>query len=335
MTTSREVPFSGDVTAWVHTELAELKSRMALVQQAAEQSRNVASDAAETANAARMKSDLIDQYAGAINHLQDDQRALRELIVRTQDDIHSLRQSREEWERRAQADAERLRQDRNDAAHRFGDLERQIEGWREQLTGVEEHGRRNLELATQLIMRLETIEANQSEQMTLHSRVQTALARIDQELQRLSATVIILQRNDDEQRERASSALESLRRTESEIESVRAETNRMSRIDDRLELVQAERTRHNERLNDLSAEQAKTDSKLNELSEHDTLLETRIANFNTDVAAVNNRLMAVLDQIAAYMHSQTELESDLRKRQIIALEKEIRDIRSRELNFSE
>src|SRR5581483_9856868 len=139
MTTSREVPFSGDVTAWVHTELAELKSRMAIIQQAAEQSRNVASDAAETAQAARMKADVIDQYSGAIVHLQDDQRALRELIVRTQDDIHSLRQSREEFERRLQADAERVRQDRNDAAHHFGDLERQIENWREQLNGVEEH----------------------------------------------------------------------------------------------------------------------------------------------------------------------------------------------------
>src|SRR5581483_4673366 len=132
----------------------------------------------------------------------------------------------------------------------------------------------------------------------------------------------------------SSSALESLRRTESEIEAVRAETNRFSRIDDRLELVQAERTRHNERLNDLSAEQTKTDSRLEELAEKDILLETRIANFNTDIGAINMRLQAVLDQISAYMHSQTELESDLRKRQIIALEKEIRDIRSRELNFS-
>jgi len=308
---------------------------MAIIQQAAEQSRNVASDAAETAQAARMKADVIDKYSGAIVHLQDDQRALRELIVRTQDDIHSLRQSREEFERRLQADAERVRQDRNDAAHHFGDLERQIENWREQLNGVEEHSRRNLELATQLIMRLETLEAAQSEQLTMHSRVQTALARVDQELQRLSTTVIILQRNDDEQRERSSSALESLRRTESEIEAVRAETNRFSRIDDRLELVQAERTRHNERLNDLSAEQTKTDSRLEELAEKDILLETRIANFNTDIGAINMRLQAVLDQISAYMHSQTELESDLRKRQIIALEKEIRDIRSRELNFSE
>jgi len=335
MTTRREVPFTGDVTAWVHNELAELKARMSIVQQAAEQSRNVASEAADTANAARMKSDQIDVFSGSITHLQDDQRVLRELIMRTQDDIHSLRQSREEGERRYLADAERVRTDRNEAAHRFGDLERQIEAWREQLNGVEEHNRRNLEIATQLVMRLEAIEAAQSESLTQHSRVQTALARIDQELQRLSATAIVLQRNDDEQRERASSALESLRRTESEIEAVRAETNRFSRIDDRLELVQAERTRHNERLNELSAEQAKTDAKLNDLGEHDTLLETRIANFQTDVGHISARMQAVLDQIATYMHSQTELESDLRKRQIIALEKEIRDIRGRELNFSE
>src|SRR5262249_3716403 len=99
--------------------------------------------------------------------------------------------------------------------------------------------------------------------------------------------------------------------------------------------VQAERTRHNERLNDLSAEQTKTDSRLEELGEKDILLETRIANFNTDIGGVNMRLQAVLDQRSAFMHSQIALESDLRKRQIFALEKEIRAIRSRELNFSE
>src|SRR3954451_25395971 len=105
MTARREVPFTGDVTAWVHNELSELKSRMALVQQAAEQSRAVASDAADTANSARMRFDQIDAVAGTITHIQDDQRALRDMITRTQEDIHSLRQSREEAERKALADA--------------------------------------------------------------------------------------------------------------------------------------------------------------------------------------------------------------------------------------
>ncbi len=41
-------------------------------------------------------------------------------------------QARVRLERRILSDQEHVRQDRNDTAHHFGDMERQIEGWREQ-----------------------------------------------------------------------------------------------------------------------------------------------------------------------------------------------------------
>jgi hypothetical protein len=47
MTTRREVPLTGDALAWMHTEVSEIKARLALVAQAADQSRIVASNASE------------------------------------------------------------------------------------------------------------------------------------------------------------------------------------------------------------------------------------------------------------------------------------------------
>ena len=335
MTMRREVPFTGDVTAWIHNEVSDLKAKLALVQQAAEQSRNVASEAAEAANSSRIRFDQIDSLGLTTAHMQDDLRVLRDMIARTQEDIHVLRQGREEMERRLLADQERIRQDRNDNAHHFSDLERQIEGWREQLTAAEEHNRRNLEMAAQLTMRMETIESQHTDTVTQQSRFQTHIARIDQELARLSATAIMLTRADDEQRERSSSALEALRRTESEIEAIRTDTNRYSRIQDRLELVQAERTRHNERLGEVAQELHKIDERLNSHDEHEQLIEARIAGYQVGITAVNQRLQAALEKISAYLHSVSEVEGDMRKRQIIALEKEIRDVRSRALTFDE
>jgi chromosome segregation ATPase len=335
MTTRREVPFTGDVTAWVHNELAELKARLALVQQAAEQSRNVASEAADTANSTRMRVDQVEALANSTVHVQDDLRTLRDAIARTQEDIHVLRQSRDELERRILSDQERVRQDRNEVAHHFTDMERQIEGWREQLTAAEEHNRRNLEVAAQLTMRLEALESQHTDTVTQQSRFQTHIARIDQELQRLSATAVVLQRADDEQRERSSSALEALRRVEAEIEAVRAETTRYTHIQDRLELVQAERTRHNERLNDIAAELHTIDVHLTEHDEHNQLVEARISGYQHDINGLSQRLQDALDKVSAYLHSMAELEGDIRKRQIIALEKEIRDVRSKSLTFDE
>ncbi len=335
MTTKREIPIAADTLAWVHNELADLKSKLALAQTAADQSRGVASDAAEKALAARSKVDTFDAQGSVILHLQDDVRALREQLARAQDDIHSLRQSREEIERRALVEAERVRQDKNDLGRRFTDLERVIEGWQERAGGIEEHSRRSLEGNAQIAQRLEALESSFADIDTMQSRTQTAISSVVQDVQRLSSTIGDLQREDDVQRERSSSAIEMLRRLEGEIEALKTQTNRISRIDDRLELVQAEPPRHNERINEITAEITAIDTRLNEHGERASLVEARITNYQDELRGIKERLQVDREQISAYLHGLSELESDIRKRQIIALEKEIRDVRGRAINFAE
>jgi chromosome segregation ATPase len=335
MTARREVPFAADTLAWVHTEIGEIKSKLALLQQTADQSRSVAADAADKANQARAKVDQLDGQEAVLIHTQDDLRSVREQLVRAQDDIHSLRQSREEIERRAQADAERVRQDKNELGRRFGDLEHQIEGWQEQLASAEEHNRRNLEAIAQLVMRLEGLEADRNESGTLQSRTLTTLSRMDQEVQRLSSTIGELQREDDTARERTASAMEMLRRSEGDIEMLKGEANRITRLDDRLELVQAERTRHNEQINEIMADLSKVDGRINEHSERLSLVEVRMSAQQDELRKLKERLQLDREQLSGYLHALGELEADIRKRQIIALEKEIRDIRGRALNFVE
>ncbi|HLG12788.1 MAG TPA: hypothetical protein VI876_13600 [Dehalococcoidia bacterium] len=329
MTTKREIPLTGDTLAWVHTELSEIKSRLALVQQAAEQSRAVATDAAETSHQLRTALGQFDGIGSAVQHMQDDMRAAREALVRAQDDIHSLRQTREETERREVAEAERVRQDRNDIGRHFSDIERYIESWGERLAGAEEHNRRTLEMASQLTMRLETLEQMLTEADSSQSRAVSTLSRMDTELQRLSSAVLGLQSEDNSQRERINSSFEALRRLEGELETVRAETNKISRIDDRLELVQAERTRHNERLNDISEELAHVDDRLSQQDERAALLEARMSGYQDDLRKLREHLVLECENIAGYLNGLRELEADIRKRTIVALEKEIRDIRGR------
>jgi chromosome segregation ATPase len=335
MTTRREVPITGDTLAWVHNELAEIKSRLSLTQQAAEHSRSLAADASEKALQSRARVEQLEAVGPALMHLQDDLRAVRELLVRAQDDIHSLRQSREEIERRFMAEAERARQDRNEVAHRFAVAEREIEPVYERLAGLEENNRRHVEAESQLAMRIEALENESGDLQTLQSRTQTTLSRLDQDVQRVVSLIPPLQREDDVQRERASSVIEMLRRLEGEIDAMKAETNRISRIDDRVELVQAERTRHNERLNEITAELAQIESRLNEQTERSTLLEVRMGSYQEELRGFKERLQLDREQIAAYLHSLNELASDMRKRRIIAMEKEIRDIRGQTLTFAE
>lgn len=329
MTTRREVPLNADTMAWVHSELMELKARMNVVQQAAEQSRNVATEAADSSHQLRTALGKFDGMVPALQHLQEDFRTIRELMARAQDDIHSLRQSREEAERQDALDSERLRQERNDIGRHFTDVERHIEHWQERLESAEEHSRRTLEMQSQLTMRLETIETLLSENDSAQSRASSTLSRIDQELQRISSAVLQLQNEDNTQRERINSNVEMLRRLENDLEAVRTETNKISRIDDRLELVQAERTRHNERLNEITEELVHVDNRLNEGDERASLLDARMTSYQDELGRLRSALDNEHERLAGYLGGLRDLEADIRKRQIVALEKEIRDIRGR------
>ena len=69
--------------------------------------------------------------------------------------------------------------------------------------------------------------------------------------------------------------------------------------------------------------------------EHNQLIDARIGGHQNDVNGLSQRVTESLDKVSAYLHSMAELEGDIRKRQIIALEKEIRDVRSKSLTFDE
>jgi chromosome segregation ATPase len=332
VTTRREVPLSGDVLAWVHAELSEIKSRLSLVAQAAEQSRNVASQAADTSHEVQRALSQFDGLGTAVMHAQDDLRALRDVVVRSQDDINHLRQGREELERRVLEESEVVRQDKNAVGRRFTDLERQLEVLPERLQKAEEHSRRNLDMISQLSMRIEVIEGAIADNETNQSYTISTLSRLDQELTRLSATVMALQNEDITQQERLGSNTEMIRRLESALEMVKVETNKIIRIDDRLELVQAERTRHNEQINEIMAGLNTVEGRLNAHDERAALIEARMNAYQEDLRKLRESLQIEREQLGAYLNGLRDLGADFRKREIGALEKEIKDLRARTFN---
>jgi chromosome segregation ATPase len=329
VTTRREVPLSGDALAWVHAEVSEIKSRLALVAQAAEQSRNVASDAAETSHQVHAALSQFDGLGTALMHAQDGLRALRDLVARSQDDINNLRHGREEFERRFQEESEVVRQDKNGYGRRFTDIERALELFPERLQKAEEHSRRNLDMISQLMMRVEIFENAIADNETNQSRTISTLSRLDQELTRLSGSVMALQNEDITHQERIGSNAEMLRRLEASLEVMRVETNKIIRIDDRLELVQAERTRHNEQINEIMASLNRVDGRLNTHDERSSLIEARMTGYQDDLRKLRENLQIEREQLGAYLNGLRDLNADFRKREIGAIEKEIKDLRAR------
>jgi chromosome segregation ATPase len=335
VTTRREVPFTGDTMGWVHAELADIKSKLALVQQGTDQSRALAADAADRSNALRARIDQLESQAPPLTHLQDELRLVREQLARVHEDINSLRTSREEFERRIFAESERARQDKNDTAKHFGELQRQIDAWQERVGGFEEHNRRNLEAVAQMQLKVEALQNEEQATENRQARMQTTISRLDQDVTRLNSALPDLQREDDSQKERANSLNEMVHRLEDQIDALRTQLSRIDRIDDRLELVQAERSRHGERLTELTLEMDDVKETATNQGDRLSLLEVRMQSFQDDVRALDEKLLSVRDEFVAYLRAVTEMETDFRKREIAAIEREMRELRSKGLALGE
>lgn len=335
MTTRREVPFTGDAMGWVHSEIADIKSKLALVQQGTDQGRAVASDAADKANGLRTRLDQMDGQGPQLGHMQDELRLVREQLARVHEDINSLRASREEVERRLYAESERARQEKNDGVKHQGEMQRQIDSWQERTAAFEEHNRRNLEAVAQTQIKVEALQTEQEAAEIRQSRAHTTISRLDQDVTRLSAALPDLQREDDTAKERTNSLAEMVRRLEDNLDALRTQLGRVDRIDDRLELVQAERSRHGERLTELTLELDQVRETAIEQGERLALVEVRMQNFQDDVWALDAKLMGFREEFVAYLRSITDMETDFRKRQVAALEKEVRDMRTKGLALGE
>ena len=335
MTAKREIPISGDSLGWVHNEISELKSRISVTQQAAEQSRALASEAADRTQQFRAQLAILELQDNSIQQTQDAVITMQEQLARAQDDVQSLRQSRDEAERRAIAESEKTRLDRNEIVRSQAELERKIASLVERSGTGEELSRRHLDAAAQLTQRQDVYEANLADGETWRGRIVTTLSRLDQDVQRFSTAVEQLGREHEAQRERTGSVFENLRRLESESELARETVNRMSQFDDRLELVQAERTRHNERINELSLAMETFEEQVGEQRERASLLEARMAGYQDDIGGLREKTRSDLERLVAHLREMTGIAADLRKREITALEKEIRDIRGLGLDFAE
>jgi chromosome segregation ATPase len=319
----------------VHREIADLKGRLGLIQQATEQSRALAADAIDRANALRARIDESEDQAPHLMHLQDELRVVREQLARVYEDVNSLRQSREEVERRLLYDAERGRHDKNDSVRHFAELERLIEGWQERVSGFEEHNRRNLEAVAQVQIKLEALATEQGEAELRQSRVQPMISRLDQDLVRLSSLLPGLQRDDDVHKERANSLTEMVHRLEDQIDVLRTQLGRIDRTEDSIELLRAERSRHGERILEMTLELDALKEASAQQSERLSLLDVRLQSFQDEVRALGAKLSDFRDEFVAYLRGLSDMEADFRKRQLNAIEKEMRDIRSRGVSLGE
>ncbi len=74
--------------------------------------------------------------------------------------------------------------------------------------------------------------------------------------------------------------------------------------------------------------------RLNDNDERAALIEARIMSYQDDLRKLREKLQIEREQLAAYLHGLREMQADFRKRDITAIEKEIREIRGRAFDIT-
>jgi chromosome segregation ATPase len=279
-------------------------------------------------------ADLASQ-GSAIVPLQEEMRQLKEVLARLQEQQVNARGQLEETVRQRMTEAERGRVEVADLRRRLEDLERQVEGWLDRQSGVEDSARRYQEGIALASARAESMEQRLGALEGRASRNHEATNRIDQEISRIDAAIQGLEREDDLQSERARVALEAARRVEAEVESERRDLRALTELSERMELLKVERQRMEDRL----AQVEENANELRGLLAHQeqllSVLDGRTQGYLGRLESLREEILRHRQEFVEHLLKLSGGQEQLKRRQIEELEREIKELKHHAVGLTE
>ena len=336
MPRSREEPSpSVNTLAWLQDQFHLLKAQLGKAQHQTDQTQALALDVAEKLRQQETAIADLATQASAIGPLQEELRQVKEAFGRLQDQQVQLRTQLEETIRQQMAETERERVQVGDLHRRLEGLERNVEGWLDRQSGVEDAARRYQEGIALANLRAEGIEQRQEVLEGRASRNLEATNRIDQEISRIDAAIQGLEREDELQSERARVALEAARRVEALVESEKRDLQALSQLSERIELLRVERQRLEERL-------AQAEESVNELrglfarqEQIVGVLDGRTQGYLGRLEALREEILRHRQEFVEHLLKLSTGQERLKRRQIEDLEREIKELKQHAIGLAE
>jgi chromosome segregation ATPase len=333
---SREEPSpSVNTLAWLQDQFHLLKAQLGKAQHQADQTQALALDVADKLRQQEATIADLATQTSAIGPLQEELRQVKEAFGRLQDQQVQLRTQLEETIRQQMTEAERERVQVGDLHRRLEDLERNVEGWLDRQSGVEDAARRYQEGIALANVRAEGIEQRLEALEGRASRNLEATNRIDQEISRIDAAIQGLEREDDLQSERARVALEAARRVEALVESEKRDLQALSQLSERMELLRVERQRLEERL-------AQAEESVEELrglfarqEQLVSVLDGRTQGYLGRLEALREEILRHRQEFVDHLLKLSSGQERLKRRQIEELEREIKELKQHAIGLAE
>lgn len=320
-------PGGVDAMNWLQDQVGQLKAQIGRIAQQGEQTQAAVLDVNEKLRDAEGKLREVTAKTLGVPAIQEQVRALSGLLERIQDAEVLIDTKFEMLERTTGEERTRDQSEKNDLYRRVQDLERKSEGLIERQTAVDDSTHRFQDEVSRshllyqgLNQRLETVE-------TKTGRNLDSIVRIEQQVAEIEQSTRTLRREDDVLAERARLAHEVAARLENELRGLEEEYRVLPLLQERVELLRAERQRLEDRTsrNEEAIEDART--RLEREEDFTTHVDARMKTYEARVDHVHSVTLDFRRTLTEQLLKLNQVLERMRRREIEESERQVKELR--------
>ena len=318
---------SGGEIPWLYEQINQLKALNGRLQQQGDQTQAAVLDLNEKLRDAEGRIREIVGKTMGLPTMHEQLRQLSGLLDRIQDTEVLIDTKFELLERTTGEERTRDQGEKNDLFRRVQDLERRAENIAERQSSVDDAHRRFQEEVSRshlqyqgLNGRIETVEGRTGRNIE-------AITRLEQEHAENEGAIRALRREDDVLAERARLAHEVAQRIEAELQAQQEEYRVLPLIQERVELLRAERQRLEDRTSRL--EETLTDgvTRLERQEEVTAQIDARMKANDGRIDHVHNATLEFRRSTSEQLLKLNQMIERMKRRQVEELERDIKDLR--------
>jgi chromosome segregation ATPase len=313
--------------AWLYDQVNQLKAQTGRFQQQGDQTQAAVLDLNEKLRDAEARIREVSAKTMGLPTMQEQLRQLSGLLDRIQDAEVLIDTKFELLERTAGEERTRDQGEKNDLFRRVQDLERRGENIAERQSSVDDAHRRFQEEVSRshlqyqgLSGRIEAVEGRTGRNIE-------AITRLEQEHAELESAVRALRREDDVLAERARLAHEVAQRIEADLQAQAEEYRVLPLIQERVELLRAERQRLEDRTSRLEETLTEGITRLERQEEVTSQVDARMKANDSRIDHVHSATLEFRRSMSDQLLKLNQMLERMKRRRVEELERDIKDLR--------
>ena len=313
--------------AWLYDQINQLKAQTARFQQQGDQTQAAVLDLNEKLRDAEARIREVSAKTMGLPTMQEQLRQLSGLLDRIQDAEVLIDTKFELLERTAGEERTRDQGEKNDLFRRVQDLERRGENIAERQSSVDDAHRRFQEEVSRSHLQYQGLNGRIEAVEGRTGRNIEAITRLEQEHAELESAVRALRREDDVLAERARLAHEVAQRIEADLQAQAEEYRVLPLIQERVELLRAERQRLEDRTSRLEETLTEGITRLERQEEVTSQIDARMKANDGRIDHVHGATLEFRRSMSDQLLKLNQMLERMKRRRVEELERDIKDLR--------